>query len=106
MTIVDKTDTPTLDDIFSMEFETTKTDDDGNTVKETHTLGEFATRTTTPGYTTIARENGSRKVEVTSETAEGYNTTLLSRELEPKLAELELPDGVTAEQLDAIEYVG
>ena len=97
VTIVDKTDTPTLDDIFSMEFETTTTDDDGNTVKETHTLGEFATRTTTPGYTTIARENGSRKVEVTSETAEGYNTTLLSRELEPKLAELELPDGVTAE---------
>ena len=97
VTIVDKTDTPTLDDIFNMEFETTTTDDDGNTVKETHTLGEFATRTTSAGYTTIARENGSRKVEVTSDTAEGYNTTLLSRELEPKLAELDLPDGVTAE---------
>ena len=97
VTIVDKTDTPTLDDIFNMEFETTTTDEDGNSVKETHTLGEFATRSTTAGYTTISRENGSRKLAVTSETAEGYNTTLLSRELEPKLAELQLPDGVTAE---------
>lgn len=95
--IVDKTDVPTLDDIFNMEFETSTTDDNGNTVKETHTLGEFATRTTTEGYTSISRENGSRMLSVTSETAEGYNTTLLSRELEPKLAELQLPDGVTAE---------
>ena len=95
--IVDKTDTPTLDDIFNMEFETTTTDENGSSVKETHTLGEFATRTTTAGYTTIARENGSRKLAVTSETASGYNTTLLSRELEPQLAALDLPDGVTAE---------
>ena len=29
--------------------------------------------------------------------ADGYNTTLLSRELEPQLAALDLPDGVTAE---------
>lgn len=42
-----------------MEFETTTTDENGSSVKETHTLGEFATRTTTAGYTTIARENGS-----------------------------------------------
>ena len=97
VTIVDKTDTPNLDDLFNMEFETTTTDEDGNSVKETHTLGEFATRTTTAGYTTISRENGSRMLSVTSETAEGYNTTLLSRELEPKLAALDLPDGVTAE---------
>ena len=95
--IVDKTDTPTLDDIFNMEFETTTTDENGSSVKETHTLGEFATRTTTAGYTTIARENGSRKLALTSETADGYNTTLLSRELEPQLAALDLPDGVTAE---------
>ena len=95
--IVDKTDTPTLDDIFNMEFETTPTDENGSSVKETHTLGEFATRTTTAGYTTIARENGSRKLAVTSETVDGYNTTLLSRELEPQLAALDLPDGVTAE---------
>ena len=80
-----------------MEFETTTTDENGSSVKETHTLGEFATRTTTAGYTTIARENGSRKLAVTSETADGYNTTLLSRELEPQLAALDLPDGVTAE---------
>ena len=31
VTIVDKTDTPNLDDLFQMEFITTTTDDDGNT---------------------------------------------------------------------------
>ena len=36
-------------------------------------------------------------MSVTSETVDGYNTTLLSREVEPKLAALDLPDGVTAE---------
>ena len=39
-----------------MEFITTTTDDDGNTVNETHTLGEFASRTSGNAYATIARE--------------------------------------------------
>lgn len=97
VTIVDKTDTPNLDDLFQMEFITTTTDDDGNTVNETHTLGEFASRTNGNAYATIARENGSRKISVTSDTAEGYNTTLISRELSPQLEALDLPDGCTAE---------
>ena len=97
VTIVDKTDTPNLDDLFNMEFETTTQDEDGNSQTETHTLGEFATRTTSAGFVTIARENGSRTMSVTSETQDGYNTTLLSREVEPMLDELQLPDGVTAE---------
>ena len=97
VTIVDKTETPDLDSLFNMEFETTTTDEDGSSVTETHTLGEFATRTTSAGFVSIARENGSRKMSVTSETVDGYNTTLLSREVEPKLAALDLPDGVTAE---------
>ena len=97
VTIVDKTDTPNLDDLFQMEFNTTTTDDDGNTVNETHTLGEFASRTNGNAYATIARENGSRKISVTSDTAEGYNTTLISRDLSPQLEALDLPDGCTAE---------
>ena len=64
VTIVDKTETPDLDSLFNMEFETTTTDEDGSSV---------------------------------TETVDGYNTTLLSREVEPKLAALDLPDGVTAE---------
>lgn len=95
--IVDKTDTPNLDDLFQMEFITTTTDDDGNTVNETHTLGEFASRTNGNAYATIARENGSRKISVTSDTAEGYNTALISRDLSPQLEALDLPDGCTAE---------
>ena len=36
VTIVDKTDTPSLDDLFQMEFITTTTDDDGNTGSCSH----------------------------------------------------------------------
>ena len=72
-------------------------DDSGQHVQTTHTLGEFATRSVRPGYTTIARENGARKMTVTAATADGYNTTLITRELAPKLAALTLPAGCTAE---------
>ena len=56
-----------------------------------------SSRTNGNAYATIARENGSRKISVTSDTAEGYNTTLISRDLSPQLEALDLPDGCTAE---------
>ena len=64
-----------------------------------HRLGEFATltRTTTPG--SINRKNQVRYLTVSASTAQGYNTTLLSRELEGTLAEINasLPNGYSAE---------
>ena len=64
-----------------------------------HKLGEFAVleETTAPGQ--INRENQRRYMTVTADTAEGYNTTLLSRSLEGELDRInrELPDGYTAE---------
>ena len=65
-TIVDKTETPDLDSLFNMGFETTTTDEDGSSVTETHTLGEFATQHHQRRLCSIARENGSRKMSVTS----------------------------------------
>ena len=97
VSIVDNTRTPNLDDIFDLEFETTAIDEDGNTVKETHRLGEFASRRTGESYASISRENSSRYISVTSTTMEGYNTTLISRDVEKEMQNLNLPAGCTAE---------
>lgn len=94
--IIDTTKTPDLDGIFNYEFETTATDEDGKQTKETHTLGEFASRRNAAGVASIGRENQSRMISVTSATAEGYNTTLLSRKVQQQLDALDLPEGYTA----------
>ena len=95
--VINAADVPTLDALFDLELTATAMDDSGQQVQTTHTLGEFATRSVRPGYTTITRENGARKMTVTAATAAGYNTTLITRELAPKLAALTLPAGCTAE---------
>ena len=95
--VINAADVPTLNALFDIELTATAMDDSGQQVQTTHTLGEFATRSVHPGYTTIARENGARKMTVTSATAEGYNTALLTRELSPRLDALTLPAGCTAE---------
>lgn len=97
VSIVDTTRTPDLDSIFGYEFETTSTNEDGETVKQTHTLGEFASRADAPGVASIRRENLARYITVTSSTMEGYNTTQLARQVQQKLDALELPGGCTAE---------
>ncbi len=60
-----------------------------------HKLSEFAELVETEAEAGIHRENLSRYLTVTAATAEGYNTTLISRELAPKLDDYEktLPNG-------------
>ena len=95
--VINAADVPTLNALFDLELTATAMDDSGQQVQTTYTLGEFATRSVRPGYTTITRENGARKMTVTASTAAGYNTTLITRELAPKLAALTLPAGCTTE---------
>ena len=104
--VINAADVPTLDALFDIELTATAMDDSGQQVQTSHTLGEFATRSVHPGYTTIARENGARKMTVTSATADGYNTSLLTRELAPKLDALTLPAGCTAKIAGESTQVG
>ena len=60
---------------------------------KTHKLSEVATATTVPGVATLAKTNGTHSMQVTAGIDDGYNTTLLSRQLEPKLDALQIPDG-------------
>lgn len=98
VTLVDETNKITKDNLMDYEFTTTSQDDDGKEVEETHKLREFATLTESESISSISRENQARHMTVTAATKEGYNTTLLSREVQDKLdAYDKLPDGYRVE---------
>ena len=65
----------------------------------THTLSEFATVVETVSSASITRENLVRYVTVSASMEDGYNATLVSRELDPKINEYAstLPDGYSIE---------
>ena len=93
VTIVDETHQITKDNLLDFTVETTTMDETGNQVSETHTLGEFATVSEGVSLISINSENQSTYLSVTAETKDGYNTTLLSREVQEKLNSYEVPDG-------------
>ncbi|MBR0173068.1 MAG: efflux RND transporter permease subunit [Lachnospiraceae bacterium] len=65
----------------------------------THKLSEFARLVETTSPASVSRKNQSRYLTVTAETKEGYNTTLLSRELQRTINQMNarLPNGYTIE---------
>ena len=91
--IKDETDPLTVENLMDYPFDVSVIDEDNDTVTETHTLGEFATIQNEKGVASINRENQSRYMTVTASVAEGYNVTLLARELEPLLEAYQAPDG-------------
>ncbi len=91
VTIVNELEPLNRENLMNREFTVEVVDEDGDTVTEEHKLSEFASEVIRDGVTTINRENQTRYMNVTANVAEGYNTTLLTRELEPMLEDLELP---------------
>ncbi len=82
------------EDIEAEEVEETEEEEDN-----IHTLSEFAEVIETTSSDSVNRENLVHYVTVSGETVEGYNTTLISRELSPKIEEYakSLPDGYSIE---------
>lgn len=95
--IVDETDQVNKDNLLDMEIEGSVTDEEGNTVTESYKLGDFAKMEYGKGPASISRKNQARYITVTAETENGYNTTLLTRELNKKLKDYKLQDGYTIE---------
>lgn len=93
--VVDETNTVDRSNLLDYEFEVTTTDDEGNQTTELHELGEFAKLEEGQSVASINRENQTRYISVTATTMEGYNTTLLAREVQDKLDEYQAPDGIT-----------
>lgn len=97
VTLVDETHKITKDNLMDYEFETTQTDEDGKEETETHRLSEFATVSEGKSVTSISRDNQERFITVSAVTKDGYNTTLLSRDVEKKLAAYQPPEGCRVE---------
>ena len=91
--VVDEMEPLTKENLLDYTFTVDAYDEDDDQITEDHKLGEFATAVVQDGVTTINRENQSRYMTITADVDEGYNITLLTRELEPLLAEYEMPSG-------------
>lgn len=96
--IKDESDALTVNNLMEHEFETQSTPDmTGKTETEVHTLDEFATFEYKDGVTSLKRENLQNYISITATTMEGYNTTLLCRELQDKIDNYQVDDGYTIE---------
>ncbi len=97
VTIVDELKLVTLDNLMEQEFEVTVQNEEGESVTEVHTLSEFAEKQETQALVSIRRDNQARYMTVSARTEEGYNTTLLSRQVEERLANYDVPNGCSVE---------
>lgn len=94
VTITDKTALPTLEELLDLEISGTSMDETGQSVTTLYRLSDFAVIEEAPAAGSITRENQNMYITVTADTAEGENTTLLSRTLEELLADYQVPKGV------------
>lgn len=95
--LINETKKLTQDNLMDYEFKTKTTDEDGKEIEETHKLSEFASVSQGENIASIARVNQERFITVSAVTMDGYNTTLLSRQVEVKLAKYTAPEGVRVE---------
>lgn len=98
VSVADNSDPLTVENLLDITLEGSAMDADGTMVTKTHKLSEFATVKETTSVGSIERENQTRYATVSAGVAEGYNATLLSRQLEEKLEDFKaenLPDGYT-----------
>lgn len=91
--LVDEREELDTDSLEEYEFTTKKMNKKGKEVEKTYKLSRFARITRGKGVTSLQRDNLVHYVTVSAEVEEGYNTTLLSRDLQKKLDKYELPDG-------------
>ena len=80
----------TRSDLENFELEITNSDDK---IK----LTEIATITESDSMNSINRSNQARYISVTGDIKAGYNIGILSREIEQKLEQLEVPDGYSVQ---------
>ena len=95
--IVDEMEPLTKENLLDYTFTVDTYDEDDDQVTREHTLGEIAREEISDGVVSIDRKNQSRYITVTADVAEGYNTTLLTRKLEPMLEKYKMPSGYAYE---------
>jgi len=85
------------ENILDFEIETNETDSDGDNITVVHKLSDFAKIEKEQGLSSVNRKNLSRYITVSASVEDGYNATLLSRELTPLIEEYTAPDGYRVE---------
>ena len=103
--IVDERDALTRENLLDYAFTVQVQGENGESEEETHTLGEFATVQTDASLASISRDNQQRYMTVTASTEEGYNTTLLSRQVEQLLVDYQAPEGYTIQISGEVETI-
>ena len=94
VTVVDELDTLTAENLLDLTFTTKKMDEEtGEMAEETHKLSEVARAEMQDTVSEIHRENGTRMITVTADVEDGYNLTLLNRQVEEKLNAYDMPTG-------------
>ena len=83
------------DNLMDFTFEVAGTGPDAET--ETCTLSEIASLQSDFSLAAVNRENQQRYMTVTAAVKEGYNATLISRDIQPLLDGYDLPEGYTLE---------
>lgn len=95
--IVDETDTLTYENILDAEVTATTRNEAGEEVIKDYKLSKFATMEIEDSAKSLTRQNQTDYISVTSETKEGYNATLMSRDLQKEIDAYDVPDGYTVE---------
>lgn len=95
--IVDETDKITYENILDMKVTATTMNDEGKQEEKEYPLSKFAKLKVEESAASLTRQNQTQYIAVTAETKEGYNSTLLSRDLQEYIDSYEVPYGYTVE---------
>ena len=95
--IVDKRNALNDKNLLDMKVTATKMNEQGEQVTKKYKLSKFAKIVMEDSPKQLTRMNQTGYIAVTSETKDGYNTTLLSRELEDELKNYKTPEGYSVE---------
>lgn len=95
----------TYENLMDMKIKTTEMNEDGENEDKEYKLSKFAKAESGYSADSISRRNQTRYMSVTAETDENTNTTMVSRELQKKLDEYEVPDGYHVEISGETEQV-
>ncbi len=95
--IVNENNKPDYDNLLNTTIKATTKDSEGKDITKKYKLSKFAEVTKQDALKEIRRENQRDYISVTAEVKDGYNATLLSRELEEKLENYKISEGYTAE---------
>ena len=91
--LIDETDVLNVDNLLDTEFTVTTTNDDGEQETKQTKLKKYATISRGKGVASINRKNGTRTMSVTCSMEDGYNATLVGRDVQDKLNSYKAREG-------------